>query len=95
MRQAGLPNANPAHPELQALIAAGATTAQFTQAAAVAVKRGKGFAYAIGVLRGQLADAASTPKPGKTAGSESAYIRNQAVAAAWLAEASIDEGETP
>lgn len=86
MRQAGLPNSNPSHPKLLALIAGGATAAQFAQAAAIAASKGKGFGYALGVLEGQLSEAAATviaPKPGKAAGAESTYVQNRAVAEAW------------
>jgi uncharacterized protein YdaU (DUF1376 family) len=58
MRQAGIPDCNPGHPELLALLAAGATVAEFVGAAASASGRGKGFAYAIGTLKRQRTDAA-------------------------------------
>lgn len=79
MRDAGLIDTNPAHPALQALISSGATPAQFTQAATLAAKKGKGFAYALGTLRGQLRDAAS-------AGPVAKQNRNASTAAAWLAD---------
>lgn len=58
MRQAGIPDCNPGHPELLALLAAGATVAEFVGAAVSASGRGKGFAYAIGTLKRQRTDAA-------------------------------------
>ena len=58
MRAAGLASANPSSPELAALIDAGADEAAFVAAAATAVERGKGFAYALATVRGQMADAA-------------------------------------
>jgi len=58
MRQAGIQDGNPGHPDLLALIEAGATDAEFEQASASALGKGKGFAYALGVLKGQRRDAA-------------------------------------
>ena len=58
MRSAGLASVNPSSPKLAELIAAGATVDALADAADVAVKREKGFAYALGVVKGQLADAA-------------------------------------
>lgn len=58
MRQSGIPDCNPGHPELLALLAAGATVAEFVGAAVSASGRGKGFAYAIGTLKRQRTDAA-------------------------------------
>jgi len=59
MRQAGIPDGNPGHPDLLVLIAAGATDAEFQGAAATAAERGKGFAYALGTLKRQRQEAAS------------------------------------
>jgi hypothetical protein len=53
-------DANTGHPTLLALIEAGCTDAEFSGAATEAVKRGKGFAYAIGMLRRQREEVAST-----------------------------------
>ena len=58
MRAVGLASVNPSSPELAALIDAGADEAAFVAAAATAVDRGKGFAYALAAVRGQMADAA-------------------------------------
>jgi uncharacterized protein YdaU (DUF1376 family) len=66
MRQAGLVSTNPAHPELLALLPH-ASPEMFAQAAAVAVSKGKGFGYALGVLKGQIADA-QAPPPAARAG---------------------------
>ena len=60
MRRAGIPDCNPGHPELLALIEAGATDAEFAGAAKSALDRGRGFPYALGVLKGQRSDAART-----------------------------------
>lgn len=59
MRAAGLASVNPSSPELAALLDAGATVDALADAADLAARRGKGFAYALGVVRGQMADAAS------------------------------------
>ena len=85
MREAGIASTNSAHPKLQALVNAGATGPQFAQAAAIAAAKGKGFGYAMGVLEGQLADAAAPPKPGRN-DPEMLHVQNHSVAAAWLAE---------
>ncbi len=58
LRRAGIADGNPGHPDLLALIDAGATDAEFESAAAQAKSKGKGFAYALGVLKGQRRDAA-------------------------------------
>lgn len=58
MRAAGLASVNPSSPDLAALIDAGATADVLADAAARAVDLGKGFAYALGMVRGQMADAA-------------------------------------
>lgn len=88
MRSAGLVDTNPAHPGLLALLDSGATPAQFAHAATLAVSKGKGFAYALGALRGQLADAASTKPAAK-------HNRNASTAAAWLADSTalVAEGD--
>ena len=59
MRTKGLASVNPASPELQALIDRGAGVDVFVNAAAVAVQKHKGFAYALGIVKGQLGDAAA------------------------------------
>ena len=79
MRDAGLRDTSPQHPELLDLIERGATPAQFGHAAAVAATKGKGFAYALGVLKGQLADAA---KRDPTLNPQ----RGHALAAAWASQ---------
>ena len=59
MRAAGIPDVNPSHPDLLALLAAGAEVHELAFAAREAVERGKGFAYALAVVRGRRADAAA------------------------------------
>jgi uncharacterized protein YdaU (DUF1376 family) len=80
MRGQGIAQVNPAHPGLLALIDAGATIETFENAAAQAVDAEKAsFAYVLGIVKGQMADAAtlrSTPlvkKPPQTG--ETAYAR--------------------
>ena len=85
MREAGLTHTNPTHPGLLALLDAGATEAQLADAAAEANRRGKGFAYALGILRGQLADAVAPPRPAQRRDPEAIHARNLAVASDWLA----------
>lgn len=58
LKAAGLANVSPQHPALLALIERGVTAETFADAAATAVSRGKGFDYAIGILRRQLDEAA-------------------------------------
>lgn len=79
MRAAGLVDTNPNHLGLVALLEKGITTAQCAYAAKTAVRKRKGFAYALGVLHGQLADAGNTG-PGANRN------RNASTAAAWLAD---------
>lgn len=58
MRQAGIADTNPGHPDLIALAEAGVSDAEAQGAARTAVERGKGFAYAIGTLKRQRIEAA-------------------------------------
>lgn len=60
MRQAGIADTNPGHPDLIALADAGVTDAEAQGAARSAVERGKGFAYAVGTLKRQRIEAAQT-----------------------------------
>lgn len=57
MAEAGVPGVGVGHPKLLALIGRGVTPAMFGAAAAKSVAKGKGFAYAIGVLESELTDA--------------------------------------
>ena len=59
MRSNGLADCNPSHPELLALIDGGAGGDTFADAAAIAVAKGKGFGYALGIVKGRMADAAN------------------------------------
>lgn len=58
IRKAGIPDANPSHPTLLALIDAGVTPDEIADAAADAKARGKGFAYTLAVVEGRRRDAA-------------------------------------
>ena len=60
MRAKGMADTNPGDPRLLDLIRQGATVEEFEGAAAEAVKRSKGFAYALAALVGKRSDAAST-----------------------------------
>lgn len=58
MRQAGLADANPSNPKLLALLGRGVPAAQFADAARRAVDKGKGLGYALGIVEGELREAA-------------------------------------
>lgn len=57
LRAEGLSSVNPAHPELIALLDDGAEVQDFVNASRIARNKGKGFAYVIGILKVQRADA--------------------------------------
>lgn len=64
IRQAGIPDGNPSHATLLALIEAGATVDEFRHAAFDAVKAKKpSFAYVVGVVKGRREDAAKLQLP--------------------------------
>lgn len=78
MRKSGLSDANPGHPTLLALLAAGTTDEEFQHATAESVSRGKGFAYALGVLTRQRdAAAALALQSGPLPAAESPWERSQ------------------
>jgi hypothetical protein len=58
MRAEGMISTNPSHAVLLELLAQGAEVGEFVQAAREAVPKGKGFGYALGVVKGQREDAA-------------------------------------
>ena len=60
MKAEGIADPNPGHPDLLALLEAGTTDVEFVGAARAAVKREKGFAYALGTLKRQRIEAAQT-----------------------------------
>ena len=59
MRQAGLMSSNPGDPRLLALLAQGATEAEFVGIAAEAYAGGKGFAWVLAVLQKRRTEAAA------------------------------------
>jgi uncharacterized protein YdaU (DUF1376 family) len=59
MRTAGIKDAPDSDSRVNALVRKGVQPEQFAGAARIAVSQGKGFAYAIGVIKQQLKDAAS------------------------------------
>ena len=85
MRSAGMADTNPGDPRLIALVDQGATLEEFQGAAADAVAKKKGFAWALAALAGKRADAATialTPAVTKPvndgADKTAAYLREQA-----------------
>ena len=64
LRSKGISSVNPSNPKLQTLLAANVPLSEFEYAAGVAIERGKGFAYAIGIVEGRLAEA-NNPSPSK------------------------------
>jgi hypothetical protein len=59
-------SANPSHPDLIALLEDGAEIQEFVNAARLASEKGKGFAYVIGIVKGQRADAQRIAAQAKT-----------------------------
>lgn len=59
MRKVGIDKVSASNQKLLTLIAAGATVDEFVEAAKKAVKGGKGFAYALGVVEGERREAAA------------------------------------
>ncbi len=66
LRAEGLASVNPAHPDLIALLDDGAEIQEFVSAARIAREKGKGFAYVIGIVKGQRADAQRIVAEAKT-----------------------------
>lgn len=95
MKAEGVSSVNPGHPELLALIDAGAEVQNFVDAAKKSKGKGNGFAYAIGVVKGQMADAARLVAQGLQAGAgppaETAYQRSKRE----LYEAAIGRNRQP
>ena len=89
MKAEGVTDVNPSHPKLTALLAAGATVDEVVCAARAAFKRGKGFAYTLGTLERQRADAAHManslhkgPLPNRA---DALRAKNHAAMSDWLA----------
>lgn len=91
MRQAGLTSTSPQDPRLLAALEAGGTPEMAAHAAALAVSKGKGFAYALGVLNGLIEDAGK-PRGGKT-DPEAIHTRNRAIGAAWAADRAQEDDD--
>lgn len=66
LRAEGLASVNPSHPDLIALLDDGAEIQEFVSAARIAREKGKGFAYVIGIVKGQRADAQRMAAEAKT-----------------------------
>ncbi|WP_219908966.1 YdaU family protein [Nitrosomonas ureae] len=58
IKKIGIIDLNPSHPELLMLIEAGATIDEFMHAARTAKDKSKGFAYVLGIVKGQRTEAA-------------------------------------
>lgn len=86
MRSQGIGSTNPGHPKLIALLDAGAQIDAFVGAAREARDRGKGFAYALGIVGGQLAQAEASVAAAAAAATR-APQRNGLSAAERAAEA--------
>ena len=54
LMKSGIPQVNPSHPDLLAVIADGATMADFIYAATEAIQKGKGFAYTIAIVKNKI-----------------------------------------
>jgi hypothetical protein len=70
MRAAGIADVLPSNVKLLAALEQGATVDEFRAAATKAVQHGKGFGYALGIVKGDRDDAArmSLAPPSKTNG---------------------------
>lgn len=66
MKRGGIGAVSPQHPELLAMVKAGVAPEQFEQAAQAATAKSKGFAYALGILKGQLREANEIASDGLT-----------------------------
>ena len=102
MRRAGIQDGNPGHPDLLALIAAGATDAEFEGVALMAAGKRKGFAYAIGALKRQREEAAALtlhqgPMPAPPPAADPPWLRAQAERVAQYAgrAAAKPTGQSP
>lgn len=60
LRQAGIADTNPGHPDLIVLLEVGATEAEFLGAVPAALGKGRAFAYVLGTVKRQRTDAAKT-----------------------------------
>lgn len=67
LKAEGIGSVNPGHPELLALIESGAEVQNFVVAARSAKDKGKGFAYVLGTVKGQMRDASAMASAGLSA----------------------------
>lgn len=67
IRAEGIASTNPGHPDLKTLIDQGAEVQNFVAAARTARDKGKGFAYVLGIVKGQLNDAQALATSGQSA----------------------------
>lgn len=89
MRAAGLHDANPQHPKMVALIAAGISVAELVDAAKVAVEKQKPFVYALSTAEGRRRDAAAVralPAQPALNRQEAIEHRNREQADRWAAD---------
>jgi len=84
MKAAGMQAVNQSSPKLIALLDAGITVDELTDAARDAVQIGKPFAYALAMAEGRRRDAATAPLPDRLGKQEAIEARNAAVGAEWL-----------
>jgi uncharacterized protein YdaU (DUF1376 family) len=56
LKWSGIGSVNPQHPELIALCQAGAKPPDFQEAGRIAVDKGKGFAYALGIVKSKMVE---------------------------------------
>lgn len=93
LRAVGVANCNPSNPKLAALVKAGATVDAFVAVATALRARdsppGNAFAYILGTVQGQLADAAAVVPAGAAKPlnrQEALEQRNRTVAEEWARE---------
>lgn len=77
MKVLGIADVNPGHPDLLMLLEAGATAAEFEGAARTAVAKHRGFAYAMGVIKGTRKAAAEALKTLHTGPLPAAQTQNR------------------
>ena len=65
LKNLGLSDINPLHPELRWLIDQGVPQSAFEEAATMAKLKGKGFAYTLGIVKSQIGEAKKAPAIGK------------------------------
>ena len=95
MREAGIASVNPQHADLIALCQGGGTLDEFRDAAAVSLAKGKGFAYAIGVVVGRRKEAANIASlPAAPQRRETIHDKRARTAAALGSKESTTKGAT-